>query len=238
MQLPYSVGLREHGSRMREAHSTMSAATFQAASGELKDIFEAYRLAIEVITSAVSGTLETYQRSKVDTAPIEGILSGFIVGLTLVEYAILSGYTAQAAALVRQELEAVAALEEIKVGRRIDGKTPNIRHLPNIPGRVYSDLSELTHFSRSSALRLVGQYKGEDPDAPENTEQWLLSPQHVPNTTKQLFALHTVLLLHFALHQSAHYASLQSTTPAAHDVLEFQQAVSALESAGVIESDA
>ena len=238
MQPPYSVGLSEHGSRMRDAHSTMSAAAFQAASAELNDIIEAYRLAIELITSAASRTLETYQRSNADAAQIEGILSGFIVGLTLVEYAILNGYTAQAAALVRQELEAVAALEEIKVGRRTDGKTPNVRHLPNIPGRVYSDLSELTHFSRSSALRLVGQYRGEDPDAPENTEQWLLSPQHVPNTTKQLFALHTVLLLHFALHQSAHYASLQGTTPAAQDALEFQQAVRVLERAGVIESDA
>jgi hypothetical protein len=180
----------------------------------------------------------SYQRINADATPIEGILSGFIVGLTLVEYAILSGYTAQAAALVRQELEAVAALEEIKIGRRIDGKTPNIRHLPSIPGRVYSDLSELTHFSQSSALRLVGQYRGEDPDAPENTEQWLLSPQHVPNTTKQLFALHTVLLLHFALHQSAHYASFQGATPAAQDELKFQQAVNILERAGVIESDA
>ena len=238
MQLPYSIGLRENGSRMRDAHSAMSAATFQAASGELNDILEAYRLAIEIITAAASRTQGSYQRTNADATPIEGILSGFIVGLTLVEYAILSGYTAQAAALVRQELEAVAALEEIKVGRRIDGKTPNIRHLPNIPGRVYSDLSELTHFSRSSALRLVGQYRGEDPDAPENTEQWLLSPQHVPNTTKQLFALHTILLLHFALHQSAHYASLQGAAPAAQDELEFQQAVNILERAGVVESDA
>ena len=238
MQLPYSIGLSEHGSRMRAAHSTMSAATFQAAAGEINDILEAYRLAIEIIASAASRTQGTYQRSNADAARIEGVLSGFIVGLTLVEYAILNGYTAQAAALVRQELDAVAALEEIKVGHRIDGKTPNIRHLPNIPGRVYSDLSELTHFSRSSALRSVGQYRGEDPDAPENTEQWLLSPQHVPNTTKQLFALHTVLLLHFALHQSAHYASLQGTTPAAQDALEFQQAVKILERAGVLESDA
>ena len=238
MQLPYSVGLSEHGSRMRDAHSTMSAANFEAASRELTDILEAYRLVIEIIASAASRTQGTYQRSSADTAQIEGVLSVFIAGLTLVEYAILSGYTAQAAALVRQELEAVAALEEIKVGRRIDGKTPNIRHLPNIPGHVYSELSELTHFSRSSALRLVGQYRSEDPDAPENTEQWLLSPQHVPNTTKQLFALHTVLLLHFALHQSAHYASLQGTMPAAQDAPEFQQAVTILKRAGVIENDA
>ena len=238
MQLPHSVGLSEHGLRMRDDHSTMCAANFQAASGELNEIFEAYRLAIEIITSAASLTQKTYHRSKADATRIEGVLCGFIVGLTLVEYAILNGYTAQAAALVRQELEAVAALEEIKVGCRIDGKTPNIRHLPNIPGRVYSHLSELTHFSRSSALRLVGRYRGADPDAPENTEQWLLSPQHVPNTTKQLFALHTVLLLHFSLHQSAHYASLQGTTPATQDALEFQQAVKILERAGVIECDA
>ena len=222
---------------MRDAHSATSATAFQAASGELSDILEAYRIAIEIITAAASRSLGSYQRINADATPIEGILSRFIVGLTLVEFAILSGYTAQAAALVRQELEAVAALEEIRVGRRIDGKTPNIRHLPNIPGRVYSDLSELTHFSRSSALRLISQYRGEDPDAPENTEQWLLSPQHVPNTTKQLFALHTVLLLHFAIHQSAHYASLQDATPDTKDELKFKQAVNILERAGVIESD-
>ena len=238
MQLPHFVSLHEHGSRMREAHSAMSAATSKEASAELTEVLEAYRLAIELISSAASVTEGTYERSSAAMNLIEGILAGFIVGLTLVEHAILSGYTAQSAALVRQELEAIAALEEIKVGRRIEGRTPNVRHLPNIPGRVYSDLSELTHFSRSSALELIGKYRSEDPDAPENTTQWLLSPQHVPNTTRQLFALHTVLLLHFVLHQSDHCASLRRTTPIIQDVPEFQQAVKILEHAGVIESAA
>ena len=238
MRLSHFISLHEHGSRMRDAHSEMSAATSKKASSDLTDVLEAYRIAIELITSAGSATLGTYHRSGADTNRIEAILAGFIVGLTLVEHAIVGGYTAQAAALVRQELEAIAALEEIKVGRRIEGKTPNVGRLPNIPGRVYSDLSALTHFSRSSALGLVGQYRDVDPYAPENTTQWLLSPQYIPYTTKQLFTLHTVLLLHFVLHQSEHYASLYGTPPVAQDVPEFQQAVRILEHAGVIESAA
>lgn len=237
MQSTYSIGLSEHGSRMRDAHSTMCAAAFRTALVELNDIIEAYRIVIEIIASAASRAMEAYLPSNADSARTEGIISGFIVGLTLVEHSILNGYTAQAASLVRQELEAVAALEEIKVKRRTDGKTPNVRHLSNIPGHFYSDLSELTHFSRASALRLISQYRGEDPHAPENTEQWLLSPQYVPNTTRQLFALHTVLLLQFSLHQSAHYASFQGTEPSAiQDSLKFRQAVEILERAGVVES--
>jgi ABC-type molybdenum transport system ATPase subunit/photorepair protein PhrA len=61
---------------MRQDHSSMSAVAFQIASTELHEIFEAYRLVIEIITSAASRTQGTYQPSNSHGDRTEGVLTG------------------------------------------------------------------------------------------------------------------------------------------------------------------
>lgn len=214
----------------------MSKSSVDSALLELGNVIEPYSIAIELIASSASRSIDKFAENKDESSRRDAILTGFIVGLTLVEHSILSGYNAQAAALVRQELEAVAALEELRLGLRKEGKTPNIRYVPSVPGAVYSDLSKATHFSDTPTLRLLCRYYGTVPNAPNNTEMWLLSPQHIPNTTKQLFVLHTLLLLHFIEHQFEHYSVLHNFEPTEDDVAKFDRAVDLLNRSGMLET--
>ena len=230
---PFRLGVNTLS--MWRAHQTMRDESTNLAVKELGEIAEAYTIALEVVaTLATKGIEEFSKRSNPESSRREAVLTGYIVGLTLVEHAILSGYSAQAAALVRQELEAIAALEELRIGKRRDGKTPNIRDVPNVPGTVYGDLSKAAHFSDTSALRILTSYRGEVPDAPGPSEVWILSPQHVPKTTRQLFALHALLLLHFAEHQAAHCLD-QDVSEITEQVLsDIESAVELLKNAGVV----
>lgn len=238
MQSIPPIPLGEHALHMWTAHHAMCSACSAKTLSELAEISEAYALAIEVVAASASRTMGNFAKATVEVSRTEAILTGFIVGLTLVEHAILSGYNVQAAALVRQELEAIAALEELRIGKRREGKTPNVSNIPSIPGTAYGDLSKATHFADTPTLRQLGTYNGPVPDGPGPMETWLLSPQHVPNTTKQLFALHTLLLLHFAQYQSAHFSELYGTESSSSEVAAFIRSHNLLELAGVIECDA
>jgi hypothetical protein len=196
------------------AHDVMRESSTKSAVAELGEIAQAY-----------SWRSVSWRQQQSRGA----ILAGFIVGLTLVERAILGGFSAQAAALVRQELEAIAALEEIRQGCRTERRTPNVRHVPSIPGSLYSDLSKAAHFADTATLRSATVYRGEMEGEPGPAEKWLLSPQHVPGTTRRLFGMHILLLLHLAEHQA-----LEST---AEDIQTVSRVLQLLNSAGVIEGN-
>ena len=229
------IPLHTNSRTMWASHRATGSNSVLVTIAELGEIAEAYALVLEVVASLANRSTDLFVKQCPDAARREAILCGYIVGLTLVEHAILSGYSAQAAALVRQELEAIAALEELAKGVRKDGKTPNICHVPSIPGRVYGDLSRLAHFSDTPALREIALLKGGIPECPKPAEVWLLSPQHVPNTTKQMFALHTHLLLHFEEHQAMHYIELHGTLKDEQQTVAINRALSLLREADVLE---
>ena len=229
------IPLQANSSIMWNSHRANSRDSVLVTVAELGEIAEAYALVLEVVSSLANQSTDLFVKQSPDSSRREAILSGYTVGLTLVEHAILSGYTAQAASLVRQELEAIAALVELAKGVRKERKVPNICHVPSVPGKVYGDLSKLAHFSDTPALREVALLKEGVPESPNPAEVWLLSPQHVPNTTKQIFALHTHLLLHFAEHQSIHYFELHGTRPDGEQTAAINRALSLLRVADVIE---
>ena len=67
--------------------------------------------------------------------------AAFIQGMGLCEAAIEEALYAQAGALVRQEMESIAAMEESKLGKRKDNATPNVQHVPPALRRAYGQLA-------------------------------------------------------------------------------------------------
>ena len=181
--------------------------------------------------SRIAGQFAEY---KPELAQRDSILAGFITGLTLVEHAILGGYNVQAAALVRQELEAIAALQEIRLSSRKDGRTPNVRHVPSVPGGVYGDLSNAAHFSDAATLQELTAYCGVRVEVPGPTAVWLLSPQHRAGWTHRVFATHVLLLLHFAEHQADHYYESYGVQSTNEEARAIEQAIALLRQAGMI----
>lgn len=220
------------------AHDVMRESSTKSAVAELGEIAPAYALALGVVASAAKRVDGKFGGWTTESSRRGSIIAGFIVGLTLVEQAILGGFSAQAAALVRQELEAIAALEEIRLGCRTERRTPNVRHVPSVPGPLYSDLSKAAHFSDTATLRSATEYRGEMEGEPGSAEKWLLSPQHVPGTARRLFGLHTLLLLHLAEHQARDHHEDHGLEATAEDIEAVSRSLQLLKSAGVIEGDA
>lgn len=114
----------------------MSKQTVQA-YGRLVD---AHLLLIGVIAAAlmrVNGKIkETNQKSEERSA----LFASFVIGLEACERTIAEGRYMQALALLRQEMETVAQLTSIQLGKRKEGKQPNVRVLENSLSRLYGDL--------------------------------------------------------------------------------------------------
>ena len=82
------------------------------------------------------------------------IHSAFIQGIHVVEYCISNGNYAQAAAMVRMEIEAVEGLRGIRQRKQRDGETPRLLALRHL-GRTYSQLTGLAHLSTHDLLSQV-----------------------------------------------------------------------------------
>ena len=90
-------------------------------------------------------------QQKLRRATIHGAV---IQGIHAVEYCISIGAYAQAAALVRQELEAVEGLRGIRQGHQKNGHTPRIKALKHVGG-YYGQLTGLAHLSEHKLLSHV-----------------------------------------------------------------------------------
>lgn len=217
------------------AHQIMRDTSTKSCLAELGATADAYTSLLELVATLANQVTDKFIQIDTDASRREGILCGYIAGLTLVEHAILSGYGAQSAALVRQELEAITALKELQIGKRVNGRTPNVTYLPSIPGRIYGQLSDAAHFAEPNALRQFTACPDLPCDAPESAIALLISPQHIPTVTSRLFGLHTLLLAHLVEQQADHYTKLHGLELQDEDVKQFDRAIELLRTANVIE---
>jgi hypothetical protein len=90
-------------------------------------LIDAHQFAFSAVASMIArfSGRPFEQQSKL----IEGRMSltaQFVQGIDICETSIFEGLYSQAAALLKQELETLAAIDEFENDRRKDGKTPNI----------------------------------------------------------------------------------------------------------------
>jgi len=113
--------------------------------------------------------------------------AAIIQGIGAIEMCISDGLYAQAAALVRQEIEGVEFLRGVRQGKQKDGATPRLkahRHL----GRSYGQLSGLAHYSEHDLLNhLVADPKPS------------IDPVFNPEFAQFLFGIHIHVLAGFVL---------------------------------------
>jgi hypothetical protein len=81
------------------------------------------------------------------------LLASFVQGIDLCATAITTGRYVQAAALLKQEMETLAAVEEVIQKQRRDGETPNVRHLQWGLGKLYGAMNAIAHVGRMKRLR-------------------------------------------------------------------------------------
>ncbi|HUN54913.1 MAG TPA: hypothetical protein VMU29_07140 [Smithella sp.] len=130
----------------------------QESSVDMQELQAAHTLLLGVI----GAILEEHDGKKIPASE-EAISRKFVItavliqGILLCEQTILCGLYVQAGALIRQEFDALAALSEIRQGKRKDGITPNAKNAPWKGKRHYGELSSLTHLSDHKILdTLIG----------------------------------------------------------------------------------
>lgn len=113
-------------------------------------------------------------------------------GEPLVATAIQSCALVQASALLRQEMEALAALSELSTGARRHKKTPNVGVLDDGLRRLYGPLSDATHASHDGALKSYTTLEG------DGQCRWSIFPTPHEDHAEQLFAAHIGLICRLA----------------------------------------
>lgn len=130
------------------------------------------------------------------------LIAHFVQGIQFVETAVVEGLYPQAATLLRQEHEIVAAVEEFTAGRRKDAKTPyaTIGVLKNM-GQVYGDLSGAAHVSQAQLLKDIVTMEIGEKRGPS------LLPIYHSELSRNLYALHISYIIMIAqLANDIHHA--------------------------------
>jgi len=125
------------------------------------------------------------------------LIAQYIQGIALSYIAIIDGLYAQAAALQKQQLEAIAALGEYTAGARKDGRTPNIRHTGQRGfGRLYGELNDIAHPSKDHILESLCHFDEGGKQGPT------LAPQFVQEYCRYFLSNHCLQLLNLWRHMS------------------------------------
>lgn len=152
------------------------------------------------------------------------LTAGLLQAARVPEYLIFSGQYWAASSVIRQHLEAIARLNELRNDIKIKKKdsTPNVSVLPKGLSSSYGRLSELAHVSKGEYLQtLVGFYDSVEMASviPVYRNEWAveLFKQHL----RQLYLLLGELdLLHQELYPHLEYINLEPNLSRVLSVLE------------------
>lgn len=121
------------------------------------------------------------------------LITSFVQGIDLCETSISEGLYAQAANLLKQELETIAAIEELVVGKRKDGITPNVKHVKWNLKSIYGDLNKVAHVSDRRVFEPLYQVDTIGDAVPVS-----ILPVYNKDIARRLYALHVSLLINLA----------------------------------------
>ena len=101
-----------------------------------------------------------------------GLIAQFILGTEITNTAILEGFYPQAANLLKQEIETIAALEECAQGKRVSGVNPRVSVLPIEWRKAYGNMNKLAHPSEHDLLNAFSAYQSDDSYGPTTVPQY------------------------------------------------------------------
>lgn len=154
--------------------------------------------------------------------------AAFLQGMALCEQAIQDGLYVQGGALVRQEMEYIASMEESKQGTRKDNKTPDVNNVPYQLRKAYDQLSKMTH---SSSLPMLDALLATTSD-PQSMVSVI--PEYNNEAARMLLGLHAALLIEFAVQLHVLYTDAYGEGLTCLDRDSLQLARSFLEQEGLL----
>jgi hypothetical protein len=117
------------------------------------------------------------------------LVAHFLQGATHVHSAIVEGAYAKSAAILKQDMELLCRIEEVKAGTEEEGQQPQFRAAPYL-GRMNGHLNDLAHPSKEGLIHLSLEEKVADGKRGISP-----FPMYEPKFAKSLFSVHAYLCL-------------------------------------------
>ncbi|KAA9023554.1 hypothetical protein [Niallia endozanthoxylica] len=170
------------------------------------ELYQAHRIALSVIWALVK---KGQKPGKTDQSISDRLVlvASFIQGIDLCQSTINSGLYTQASALLKQELETLAAIEEINQGKRMINKTPNVSNVKWKLSEYYGLLNQISHVANHKILNPI--YNGKSETVLEEAIPVAVLPTYNQELSIKLYSFHVCLLLQLcslmaALHEEQH----------------------------------
>ena len=197
---------------------------------DFSDLIEANHSTCKVIFESVDRY--SLKGGKTNTSISNRLLlaSNFIQGIYLSETAIIGGFYSQGGALVRQELETLAAIAEHKKGKWKPGKTPNVKNMLGVLADAYPGLSNLTHLGNPTVLDPL--HRSLSKKTLPDIQPCSMVPVYNIAYAKSLYSLHTFFIVDFSFKNGELLLDLygEALTPCECQILiKVQQVLQGLE---------
>ncbi|WP_414568865.1 hypothetical protein [Nostoc sp. CCY 9925] len=115
------------------------------------------------------------------------LITIFWQGQFYTEKIISEGQYVLASAAIKQEIEIITRIAEIKKGVAKDGKTPNVKYAPPMFNLHYGDMNDIAHISKPDVLNVLtsvdgGTFRGVS-----------ITPIFNPDIAKTFYAIHLII---------------------------------------------
>jgi hypothetical protein len=157
----------------------------------------------------------------------------FWQGQFYTEKVISEGQYVQASTAIKQEIEIIARITEIKKGVAQDGKTPNVKYAPPMFNIHYGDMNNIAHISKPSVLDVLasvdeGTFRGVS-----------ITPIFNPGIAKTFYEIHLIIFYNIIvesieLFQELYTDDLELVLPA-YEILKI--VVDYLQKAGILKEN-
>jgi len=158
---------------------------------------EAMKALMVAHNKILSAALSLLNRASEKEFDIEGttlseqmhLIAQFLQGIDLTMQSILTGCYHQAANLLKQETEILAAIEECTKGLRKEGRTPNVGNNLMSFREKYGELNDIAHPSRTEIVQMLTTFHEGDALGPT------IDPEFDLKLGCNFFGYHTFLLV-------------------------------------------
>jgi hypothetical protein len=117
-----------------------------------RNLLDAHWAALSAIASATDRNSGKAGKTTAELSHLLPLTASFIQGVEICETAISEGLYFSASALLKQEMETLAAVREVREKRRQDQKTPNVKSFGAL-SVLYGDLNRMAHVSDKEWLQ-------------------------------------------------------------------------------------
>ncbi|MEA5621118.1 hypothetical protein VB711_25265 [Cronbergia sp. UHCC 0137] len=115
------------------------------------------------------------------------LITIFSQGQFYTEKLISEGQYVKASAVIKQEIEIIARITELKKGVAKDGRTPNVKYAPPTFNEHYGDMNNIAHISKPNILAVLHSIDGGTFSATS------ITPIFNGNLAKNLYEIHLII---------------------------------------------